>query len=441
MLESGIELLYLQIFIAILTFQIIYIFFQWIFIRRNEYLWYLAYMMGMATYAFMIYDFIPDIDLNDHLVLNFKNAFDKALPILSFFFYFRFARAFIGMKENYQLLNSWIVRLEFLLLTYIVVDLTWKITGQNTELGEIVFRTIAIILFTSSWILIIALLRKKLRLSYFLVFGAIVINVGNFFAMWMIVRQSMNSYVPFDPFLLNSCAVVIDLLAFTTGLSYKVRLSEIEKTNLNKAYANELVSKLALQREMIEIRHHIAKEIHEELGEGISDISIYAGLAQKEISDENTHEKNLLDKIRTRSVEVLATLQDLIWTLSSENTSCKSLILKLQQMQREELTPNNISLSLNYSNTILESNLKLPVLKTAISTCRKIFNLCSTSNNKNLEVALSEFELKIVVYFSSEGLTKNSRMFYERIADNPLVTMNEHSDSLIFTIPITNYRY
>lgn len=441
MLESSIDLPYLQIFIAILVFQIIYILLQWIFIRRSEYLWYLAYMIGMGTYAMMIYDFIPNLYLKNDILLDFKKTFDKALPILSFFFYFRFARAFIGMKENFQVLNRWICRLEFLLLAYIIIDLIWKILGQNPEFGELLFHAIAILLFTSTWILIIALLKKRLRISYFIVFGAVVLNVGNFLAMWMIVRQSMQLNIPFDPFLVNSTAVIIDLLAFTTGLSYKVRLSEIEKTTLNKAYANELINKLELQREMIDIRHHIAKEIHEELGEGISDISIYTGLAQKEISEENTHAKNLIVKIRTRSIEVLATLQDLIWTLSSENTTFKSLIVKIQQMQREELSPNNILCSINYPKTILETNLKLPALKMAVSTCRKIFNVCATSNVKKLDIELSESAILIIVHSPEDGLAASSRMFYERIIDNRLVTMNEYSDKVIVTMLITSYRY
>lgn len=441
MLESSIDIPYFLIFIAILAFQIIYIFFQWIFIRKTEYLWYIAYMFGMGIYAAMIYNYIPDIRISDGVHLNFRNTFDKALPILSFYFYFRFARAFIGMKETFQLLNTWIVRLELLLLAYIAIDLTWKLIGQDQPAAEFVFRLIAIILFSSSWILIIAFLRKKLRLSYFLVFGAIIINVGNFLAMWMIVRQSMNLFVPFDPFLINSSAIIIDLLAFTTGLSYKVRLSEIEKANLNRAYTNELVLKLELQHEMIEIRHHIAKEIHEELGEGISDISIYAGIAQKEITADNLQVKSILDKIRTRSIEVLATLQDLIWTLSPDNTSYKSLLAKIQQMQREELSPNNIPLKLNYSENIVELNLKLPILKTAISTCRKVFYLSTTINTNHIDLLLSESALELVVHFSQDDLNVNTRTHFERLADKRLVKMTEQSNSIIFTLPITSNRY
>ncbi len=441
MLESSIDLPYLLIFLAILAFQIIYILFQWIFIRKDEYLWYLAYMIGMVTYALMVYDFIPDIQLSESFEINFKRNFDKALPILSFYFYFRFARAFIGMEENFKTLNKWIVRLEAFLLIYVAIDLIWKALGQDFQAAEITFHIIAIVLFISTWVLIIAYLKKKFVLSYFLVFGAIVLNVGNFFAMWMIVRQTMNLYVPFDPFLINSIAIIIDILAFTTGLSYKVRLFEIEKSDLNKAYANELVLKLELQHEMIEIRHHIAKEIHEELGEGISDISIYAGIALKDLTNDHLQTEGVLNKIRSRSIEVLATLQDLIWTLSPDNKSFNSLLVKVKQMQREELTPNNIPCNINYTLNILDYNLKLPVLKTAISTCRKIFYICSTANIEHLEMELSENEIIWTVHFVENRINLNSISNFERISDNQLVQVNEYPGIVKITLPITNYRY
>jgi signal transduction histidine kinase len=441
MLECSIDITYLLMFEAILAFQIVYILLQWFYIRRDEYLWYVAYMLGMSLYGLILYELIPDIDLFGGKIINVRDTLDKVIPILSFYFYFRFARAFIGMHECFPQLNTWIIRLEILLLCYVFTDLIWKFIGQQSQSGELLFRLLSCILFIGSLVLIIAFVKKKMRLSYFLVFGATIILLGNFGAMWMMVRQSMGLSVPFDPFLINSVAIIIDLLAFTTGLSYKARESEIAKVNLSQIYSNELIAKIELQNEITEIRQQIAREIHEELGEGMSDISIYSGLAQKELTIEQQFSKDLLGKIRNRSSEMLSTLQDLIWTLSPGNTSGKSLIEKIQQIQREELIPNHIPLVLEYEDALLNIQFKLSFLKTTISVIRKVFNISIVADLRSLVIKIDDNQLIIRMYYSEVKLTDNQMMAISRFIQTHRIEMHETDEHLELIANIPSFRY
>lgn len=441
MLERSIEIPYLFMFEAVLAFQIAYILLQWAFIRRAEYLWYVGYMLGMGIYALMIYNLIPDIPISTNFSLSVRSTFDKVLPILSFYFYFRFARSFVGMSGNFPQLNTWIVRLENTLLVYILIDLCWKTIGQEVRAGELLFHVLSCILFVGSLALIIAFVKKKMRLSYFLVFGATIILLGNFGAMWMLVRQSMGLSVPFDPFLINSTAIIIDLLAFTTGLSYKAREAEIAKANLSQIYANELIAKIELQNEITEIRHQIAREIHEELGEGMSDISIYSGLAQKDLEPEQHLLRELLSKIRGHSSEMLSTLQDLIWTLSPGNTSGKSLIEKIEQMQREELSPNHIPLKLVFQNDLFDKQFKLSFLKTTIGITRKLFNLSVAADARSLDIEMDETTYKIKIHFSENSFSESQTLAIARLIQTHRIEMNKTETNHEFTLHIPNFRY
>ncbi len=359
--DIFIEVVMVSAFEAILFFQFAYVISQWIFIRRPEYLWYAAYILGMLTYTLVIYEYLPSVHLSEELTFTPRVHFDKVLPFICYYFYYRFARAFLDMKTELPNLNRYIKYLEYFLLSYCAVDLLWKFLGQNPIDGEFIFHISSTILFICSLILIIIFLKKKIKLSFFLVFGAIVIAIGSFGTMILMMREQAGFSTFMPPFLLNNIAVVIELLAFTTGLAYKARLEEIEKVKFQKSLIVELENNIKLNNQIQNIRKSIALEIHSEIGENVSDISIYSALASKSQINNPEETRDYLLKIRQTSLEVVANMQDFIWTLFPENASLNNLILKLEQIQNEILRPNKVDFEIILNETIKSKEFILPL--------------------------------------------------------------------------------
>lgn len=387
-----IEIIMISAFEAILLFQFAYVISQWIFIRRPEYLWYAAYISGMAIYTLVIYEYVPVIQLNDEYRINPRNHLDKFLPFICYFFYYRFARAFLDMKTELPTLNKYIKYLEYFILSYCIIDLVWKFIGQNPDDGEFVFHICSTILFICSLILIFIFLNKKIKLSYFIVFGAIIISIGSFGTMILMMREQAGYETSLPPFMLNNIAVVIELLAFTTGLAYKARLEEIEKVKFQKSLILELNNNLNLINQIQTIRKGIALEIHSEIGENVSDISIYSALASKSQNNNPNETRDYLAKIQQTSLEVVANMQDFIWTLYPEHASLTNLILKLEQIQNELLRPNNISFKLTLQESVNQENINLPLdfNRLNIGLFRKICLHAVKSNAESIMIYITE---------------------------------------------------
>lgn len=417
--------IFLFAFEAILAFQLVYIIFQYFFIRRQEYVWYAAYITGIIVYTALMYEQIP-----------LRHQLDKVLPILSYVFYYRFASSFLELAIIAPSIRKWIGRLEKALLLYILTDLIWKIAGQDSAAGEIVFQLVAGFLFLSTTILIISFLKTKPAYAIYIVTGAIIISLGSFGTMILIIMQQNGIDFNFDPLLINNASVTVELIVFTSGLAHKSRRIEMEKSILSNQYARELENNLKLDTELNLIKQKIAEEIHLELGEGISNISVYASLAEKHAGEENIRLRNNLVKIRKLAIEIHSTLQDLSWTLNFRNTEEIFLIEKFRQIEREELLPVNARLDISSNKD--NANRKLPVsfCRVAINAIRKAINIVIQEQSDTLEIILNNDGLLLNII--NPGLQPE---YLNEKYGNENVLWQTDSQIISCSIELTNFRY
>ncbi|MEZ5172358.1 MAG: 7TM-DISM domain-containing protein [Bacteroidia bacterium] len=417
--------IFLYAFEAILAFQLVYIIFQYFFIRRLEYVWYAAYIAGILFYTSLMYEQIP-----------FRHHLDKVLPILSYIFYYRFASSFLELDIIAPTIRKWIGRLEKALFLYILADLLWKMAGQDTVAGEIAFQFIAGFLFLTTTILIISFLKTKPAYAIYIVTGAIIISLGSFGTMILIVMQQNGIDINFDPLLINNASVTVELVVFTSGLANKSRRIEIEKTILSRQYARELENNLKLDTELNVIKQKIAEEIHLELGEGISNISVYASLAEKHASEENIRLRDNLIKIRKLALEIHAILQDLSWTLNFRNTEEIYLIEKFRQIEREELIPVNLRLQVTYMEENATRKLPVSFCRVAINAIRKAINIVVQEQSDALEVLLNNDGIT----FSINNPDLPPEYLNEKYG-NQNVLWQTDSQKIHCRIELTNFRY
>jgi signal transduction histidine kinase len=377
---------FLYAFEGILAFQLIYILSQYLFIRRKEYLWYAAYIGGILFYATIMYGQLPG---------RFK--FDKVLPILCYVFYYRFACTFLDLKQLSPRIYSWINKLEKVLIIYIIADVIWKFVGQTAYSGEIAFQAIAFSLFICTFVFIVAFLKNKRQFAYFIVIGAIIIALGSLASMIALIFKQNGHEIDFDPLIFNNLAVSLELLVFTTGLAYKARKIELEKSTLSRSYAMELENNLKLEHELNQVKNKISEEIHQELGEGISNISVYTGIAEKQARTENNLLRETLGRIKRISSEIHNSLQDLSWTLNHRNSQQGKLIEKFIQIEREEILPANLKLEIIYTKTDDDRQLPLSFSRQAINALRKGIRLTLQENLENPKLVIQTNEMTITV--------------------------------------------
>jgi signal transduction histidine kinase len=100
-------------------------------------------------------------------------------------------------------------------------------------------------------------------------------------------------------------------------------------------------------------RVRMAKDIHDDLGSGLSKIKFITELMSGKYKSDpglNTHIRSISDT----STELVDSMRDLIWALSPENTNLESLVARMREYASDYLSDSTIELRLTFPEYIPE---------------------------------------------------------------------------------------
>ena len=327
--ESHSTLVFEWLFQGFLLCQILYTFFQWTIIRRKEYGYYLAYMAVIALYFLSKFESDLGLDLlfTRHPVL--KVYLSKTMLILPYFLYFRFVRHFLEIPQHYPVLNKWIIRVEYFLLVYLIADLAYILLTFDQVVQTYVFTMILLLVFVTAASFIIYLFRHRQALIYYVLTGSLFVAIGNILGQVFTYFQDYRhvSIVP-DILLLPQSGVVLEILCFTAGLSYKSHMWEKEKIRSQERLIDQLKANELLQSRMQHIRNKIAQDLHDDIGSTLSSISILSDLAMKDNSGSHTLET--MNEIKDSSIMLMEKMDDIVWSINPRNDSLENLLTRVR---------------------------------------------------------------------------------------------------------------
>lgn len=222
---------------------------------------------------------------------------------------------------------------------------------------------------------------------YFIVIGALVLNIGAFGTMVLYIMRENGVALGFHPMLVSNLTNIFELLAFSSGLSYKAMLVDKERLQAKEDLINHLQDNFALQEKLHRIRQSSAHELHSEIASGMSDLSIYTGLVEKEVNPEQDKVRFLTSQIRSRSAQMLDTLHDLIWSLNPENRSLEDLSNKFQQLSREKLIPFNLAWKIRIDESSFSIHPDADLMRKSVSLYRYTLDFAVKNNLQFVEVS------------------------------------------------------
>jgi signal transduction histidine kinase len=374
-------------FTSVLLFQFLFIGLQWAFIQRKEYGYYMAYMVGIGFYSVLKYSHLRIPFINQSAIQFLELKLELILPILSYFLYYRFARAFLEMPKRYERYNGWIKKMEYFLLIYICIEACLVMLKIDKPTREIVFHVVSLILFSFSCFMIFIFLKMRIKLMYFIVIGALVLNIGAFATMVLYIMRENGVGLAFHPMLVSNLTNIFELLAFSTGLSFKAIVIDRERLAAKEELISNLREKFSLQEKLYRIRQSSARELHDEIASGMSDLTIFTGLIEKELKPEQEKQRHLVNQIKVRSVQMLEALHDLIWSLNPENHSLLELNKKIQTLSREKLAPFNIGWSISIAPEHLNTQPDSVLMRNAVSLYRNILEYFTQQGMKTVDIS------------------------------------------------------
>jgi sensor histidine kinase YesM len=237
------------LFLAIIFFIIIHTLAQYFFNRRKEFLLYAFY--SSAVFAFFLFKF-DEAYYND-VFFSYSPYIHKygnnPLSYLMFFGYYRFVRSFIDFKEIAPWFHRVIIITEKILLISIVADIILSQVNMYPQ-KIFLFNVVRMYLIAMAFTGIFLLLRTGKPLPRFIAAGSGCFVLGALLAMvlsWILKQPYIGM---FDPIICMQSGMVIELLCFTLGLSYKTSLIEKEKILTQQQLIVQLEENKNLQLEL-----------------------------------------------------------------------------------------------------------------------------------------------------------------------------------------------
>ncbi|MES2704251.1 MAG: triple tyrosine motif-containing protein [Bacteroidota bacterium] len=169
----------------------------------------------------------------------------------------------------------------------------------------------------------------------------------------------------------------------------------------------ELEKQQALNME----RLRISKDVHDDLGSGLSKISLMAELAQKQVMD-NITLGNDIQHISSVSKDLIDNMRDLIWVLNPENTTLDNLVARLREYSADYLDGTHIQLSLSFPDVVPQMRIAREAQRNIFSTVKEAINNSlkhSGAGEMNISLALDNEVLSIAIIDNGKGMTQSRK--------------------------------
>ncbi len=153
------------------------------------------------------------------------------------------------------------------------------------------------------------------------------------------------------------------LIFMTVGIAYQWNKSYQLKSRIAQQHA----IKVSEENERI----RIAKDIHDELGSGLTKINF---LSETVLKNSNENIKSKLNTISETSKNLIDNMRDLIWALNPDNSTLDNLIVRIREYTTDYLEEFPIELTNDYPDVIADSQILKESHRNIFMAVKEILN-------------------------------------------------------------------
>ena len=389
------------LFMGFLLCQMLYMLFQWVMVRRKEYLYYLLYMTLIAIYFLSKQESMFGADILFTRWPLLTVYLGKTLLILPYYVYFRFIRSFLEIPRDHPRLNAWIIRMEYFLLVYAGFDFLFILFTFDRPVQTEIYTIVFALVFLLTVGFMVYMYRRGGALIYYVISGSLFVATGHILGLifsYLEINRHLDLGVP-DIFIFPQAGIVLEVLCFTAGLSYKSQMTEKEKISSQQKLIEQLKANELLQNRMQYIRNKIAQDLHDDIGSTLSSISILSDLALRENSSAQTMET--MNEIKDSSMMLMERMDDIVWSINPRNDSLENLLIRVRHFATTLFEARGIEYSIDIQKNINEVRLPMDYRQ-------HIYLILKEAINNLVKYALAS-EAFLEVSFDHEHLTLSVR--------------------------------
>lgn len=389
---------------GVLFMMILFMFTNYIISRKIEFIYNLLYSICMFVLMF----------LNSYLLKTtsdftyfYYSYFDFFVLVMGFAFYITFIRKFLNTKTRYELLDRLLkygTRFIILLLAAYTILHFFTETYMPQYYLE---NTMKIFSLGVGVAFIFLALKKRDRLFTYIAAG----NAALIFFLsisLVIILLNTKTYSFFSSALVHyNTGVVIELAFFLMGLTYKNRhelimgIKQQEALKL-EAEKQEYETQIAVIKAQQEVRNRISADMHDDLGAGMTTISLYSELAKSKMSDNPIPE---IDKISSSANELLNKMNAIIWSMSSSNDSLGNMIAYIRSYALEYFEDTGITCKINIPENLPNIEVIGEIRRNVFLVVKEALNnILKHAKATEVDINLTRVEDGLTLYIQDNGV-------------------------------------
>jgi signal transduction histidine kinase len=381
-------------FLGMAFLQVIFITYQYVLFKRQEFIYYLLYTFCISLFIFL--KTYPDYNpISVFVTKDQVFAGGRGLLLIGYAMYYRFGRHFTETPSLYKSLNRNLIIVEFLMILFGSIDIMLLVAGVDFNVLEPFSRLFFLFLMTFSLYVIGYLITRRKKLTSILVIGSGLLLLFATLAFIDQIYISKGAKPESHYMVYIELGVFFEFLFLNFGLIYKTRLLQKEKLKLEVERQAELYSQ----------RMRISSDLHDEVGATLSGIALYSNLAKTQLTQNlSIKTEQSLTIIEQNSSEMVNKLNDIVWAVNPNYDSVESLMNRLQEYAMQMSTVKNISCHLEIEENIYQIKLPMEYKKNIYLLCKEaINNAIKYSGATDLLVKAEIYHHKLLVVISDNG--------------------------------------
>jgi signal transduction histidine kinase len=385
---------------AIILFQAIFIFLQYIIFKRQEYVYYIIYIFAIGFFLYFQQEaqFGFTAITKDNPTI--KSLLAAPVILLAFATYIQFGQKFLEINMGRKVFRV-IKFLKYFLFFETTVFFILIACKVPRNIQDLVFDCSVPVLFISCIWVIVVLLKEKNVLNNFLIAGALFITVGGTIgSMINLFGNAVNGNNP-TIMLPLEIAVFFELILLNTGLIYKTRLIEQNIIVSQQHLIDEYKLNEELQHKMQGIRQNISKDLHDEVGATLSGIKVFSQLAV----DRPANSTEYLDKIKNYSEDMISKMSDIVWSINPINDSFEIIMNRLQHTAKTIAAVKNIDVVFSIDEELKKKIVDMQIRKNIYLIAKEaINNAIKYAACKNIMVTLAKENEMALLQIIDDGI-------------------------------------
>lgn len=214
-------------------------------------------------------------------------------------------------------------------------------------------------------------------------------------------------------------AIIIYITFFVSRQKIKKRLQQLEK-------------QAAIDAE----RNRISRDMHDEIGSGLTHIALLSELIQTQQKTERTI-KNDLGSISIAARKLVESMSEIIWALNPQNDSLENLLSYVREQMQQLFEPFKLILTIDFPDEVPQIKLSNEQRRNLYLVTKEALNNVmkhACANNVKLSLRLDADQLSFEVSDDGRGMQGNTT----RLTGNGLKNMRKRMEDIGGTIEWLN---